>query len=148
MVGLIKKVFGGGKSDFFMELDGDDASESTSETQTSAPPVEEDKESAESDTESKVEEKSTEAVTEPSEEKKEKTKSKKKAKKQASEAKTESPKSQPVSAASVSSTNNAKKEEPQGSFDPNFLVPTPTQSRRRPGPSLKKFQEMARQIGR
>ncbi len=33
-------------------------------------------------------------------------------------------------------------------FAPNYLMPKPTASRRRPGPSLNMFMDMARQVGR
>jgi hypothetical protein len=40
------------------------------------------------------------------------------------------------------------KAEPQGelTFAPNFLLPTPTTSRRRPGPSMDMYREIARQV--
>lgn len=43
------------------------------------------------------------------------------------------------------SSSNGKVEKAEKTFSTDYLLPTPSKSRRRPGPSLNKFKEMARQ---
>jgi hypothetical protein len=43
-------------------------------------------------------------------------------------------------------TSNKKAPESVESFASNYLMPTPNRSRRRPGPSLNPFMDMARQV--
>jgi|GEM_PF-3639534 len=145
MIGLIKKTFGGGK-EFYLEAD--ESQEAATELEV-APAVVEKKE-AEPEPASE-----TEATPEAVSEEAEAPVKAKKTKKKKEEVVTEAPK--PAAAASpdliVAAVNGTKSKaeavaansvEP---FAPNSLLPIPT-SRRRPGPSLNSFRNMARQLGR
>ena len=150
---MIKKLFGGKSNEFFLEIDESDNNQAT---------------------ETKVEEKQPEPVAVATEEKqpevvetKSATKSKKTSikdrKKTATKtATTPPPQPTPVSAGSGASgdqpfwvktmynTNSSNGSNGQvGGGEPTFatdnLLPTPSAFRRRPGPSLNKFKEMARQ---
>jgi hypothetical protein len=48
----------------------------------------------------------------------------------------------------INGSNKGKAEGSVKSFADNYLMPTPTRSRRRPGPSLNPFMDMARQVKR
>lgn len=129
---MLRKLFGGGKKkEFFLELDeaqGDKPTEAKAETPAQPEPQQESKTEA--------------TAVEDAPKKPEKaTKSKKKSVKKT--AKKEAPKPQPTTA----TTNGqvAKKEEPKEvEFATKFfMVPM---SRRRPGPSLNNFKDMARQV--
>lgn len=64
------------------------------------------------------------------------------------------PKSQPKpeskpQPATANASKNGKAEtpaEPKKTFAPEYLMPTPSPSRRRPGPSYNMFKDMARQV--
>lgn len=143
MIGLIKKTFGGDK-EFYLEAD--DSQEAATELEM-APAVVEEKE-AEAEVAPK-----TEAAAEESPAKSEK---KKTAKKQQAEVATEAPQtaaSTPLDliVAAVNNTSSTAKTAEASSGESfaaaNKLLPTPT-SRRRPGPSLNPFKDMARQVRR
>ncbi|MEG4033328.1 hypothetical protein Q5691_08705 [Microcoleus sp. w1-18aA5] len=51
-----------------------------------------------------------------------------------------------VPAAAATNGKVPSKAESNGTFAPNNLMPTPTASRRTPGPSMNNFREMARQV--
>ncbi|MDY7013573.1 MAG: hypothetical protein SVX43_08200 [Cyanobacteriota bacterium] len=91
-----------------------------------------------------------EAQPKASKSKKSKASKKKSAKKQAPvEAKASAPQSADPAAIAASAVNGSKAPSSVAddkTFAPNYLMPVPTKSRRRPGPSLKMFQEMARQV--
>ncbi len=128
---MLGKLFGGKKSDYFLELKED-------KTAVTAKPVEEPK--AEVATPVAVEEPPAEVVTETAPQKSKKTKSKK--------VKTETPKSEPTSTEPVAVTPvvaNGKTEPQEVEFATKYLI-TPSLSRRLPGPSLSAFKGMARQV--
>ncbi len=51
-----------------------------------------------------------------------------------------------VKAMNANTSNGKKSRESVESFASNYLMPTPNRSRRRPGPSLNPFMDMARQV--
>ncbi|MEG5018076.1 MULTISPECIES: hypothetical protein [unclassified Microcoleus] len=55
---------------------------------------------------------------------------------------------EPAKVPAVAATNGKvpSQAEPNRTFAPNNLMPTPTGSRRSPGPSMNNFREMARQV--
>lgn len=55
---------------------------------------------------------------------------------------------EPVKVAAAAATNGKvpSQAEPNRTFAPNNLMPTPNGSRRTPGPSMNNFREMARQV--
>lgn len=55
---------------------------------------------------------------------------------------------EPVKVLAAAATNGKvpSQAESKGTFAPNNLMPTPTGSRRTPGPSMNNFREMARQV--
>jgi hypothetical protein len=119
MVGFLKKILGGSKEDYYLQLDESQETESTP-----AQP-----------TESTAENTATAAATEQKETK-------------APEVKTEQPAPQPKPLPVISSTNGkiATAQPEIVGFAPDNLMPTPTNTRRRPGPSLGMFKDMARQV--
>ncbi|MEC4806702.1 MAG: hypothetical protein SAJ12_19090 [Jaaginema sp. PMC 1079.18] len=131
MVGFLKKVLGGGKDGYFLQLDED------GDNQSSPPQPSETKTEAKTKVESEKAE-----VSEPS--KPQETK----APKVKPEVKKEEVKPQPVPVPTVS-TDNGKMETAQPKvvlFAPDNLMPKPTQTRRRPGPSLGMFKSMAKEV--
>ena len=46
----------------------------------------------------------------------------------------------------VAATNGRVEAQGESTFAPKYLMPTPTNSRRRPGPSMNMFRDMARQV--
>ncbi len=165
---MIKKLFGGKSKEFFLELDetGNNSSTETkaAEAQPAPPAV---AQAAETQPEPaavvQTEEKQpevTEVINVKPAKKSKKTSIKDK-KKKATES-TE-PASVPASASSNGasswdppfwvkamynknvSNGNGKVEGGGKTFATDYLLPTPSSSRRRPGPSLNKFKDMARQ---
>jgi outer membrane biosynthesis protein TonB len=140
MVGLIKKVFGGGKNDFYLELE-EKKDTATAEVKQPEP------EAVTAPVEEKPAEPAAEAPV--SEEQPAEPKTKKKSAKKQASVKAETPQPQPVSsAAMIAAAVSSKETQPEAvkTFATNFLMPAPTKYRRRPGPSLKMFQDMARQM--
>ncbi len=136
---MLKKLFGGGKKkEFFLELDEtDNAPASEPKVETPAPEaVETPKPQAEAS-----QPEAAETTEKPASAKK---KSKKTSVKKA--AKKEQPKTEIVpTSPALSNSQVAKKEEPtEVEFATKFyMMPTP---RRRPGPSLNNFKNMASQV--
>ncbi len=58
------------------------------------------------------------------------------------------PQPQPKKEKELPPINSIQPTPKEMTFSPNYLMPKPTGSRRRPGPSLKMFKDMARQVGR
>ncbi len=46
----------------------------------------------------------------------------------------------------AAATNGRVEPQATSTFAPNYLMPTPTNSRRRPGPNMEMFRDMARQV--
>ena len=46
----------------------------------------------------------------------------------------------------AAATNGKVAPQSKSTFAPNYLMPTPTNSRRRPGPNMDMFRDMARQV--
>ena len=143
---MLKNLFGGGKKkEFFLELDdakGSAPAEAKVETPAQPAVASQPEATPQPEQHTQPEATTAEAEVEQAPEKPAKAKkSKKKSAKKA--AKKEAPKMQPTPAA----TNGQviKKEEPKEvEFATKFyMVPT---SRRRPGPSLSPFKNMARQV--
>lgn len=131
MVGFLKKVLGGGKDNYFLQLDEDQESQSapsqSTETKTEKTEQTESKK-AEGSEKSKSQE--TKAPEVKPEIKKEEAK----------------PQPKPIPTAS---TNNGKVATAQPKavlFAPDNLMPKPTKTRRRPGPSLGMFKDMAKEV--
>jgi FtsZ-interacting cell division protein ZipA len=151
MFGFIKKIFGGivglitglfgskknskKKGGFFMELEEGEKDKSKNSSQPALA----------AKTEAKAEEAKAALSQATKEVKAAPAKTAKQAKAALSNnAKAESPKPEPVAVAPAPS-----KPQPQAAttFAPNYLIaPSTGSSRRRPGPSLKEFQTMARQL--
>ncbi|MDY6786194.1 MAG: hypothetical protein SW833_27215 [Cyanobacteriota bacterium] len=176
MVGLIKKVLGGAKSDFFLELD--ESQESQTETEVKkvdSKPVEN------PPLEKAVMKKAPEPARQPAEVEGPEAQPKTPSPQAKTSKKAEGPEAQPKTPSPQAKTSKKKSAQPKAAppatnsgspsteeliaaavdgktatssskatddktFAPNYLMPVPTRSRRRPGPSLKMFQEMARQV--
>ncbi|WP_013321185.1 hypothetical protein [Gloeothece verrucosa] len=141
---MLKKIFGGKKSDYYLELKED---ASPAKPEVSAEPSAQESPSAPAETPA-VEEKPAEPVAKSAKSKKTSVKSKKAAapKEKAPETASESVPlvtSFPVSAAT--SSQNGKAEPQEVAFASKYLL-TPTLGRRLPGPSLNTFKSMARQV--
>ncbi|ACK67811.1 conserved hypothetical protein [Rippkaea orientalis PCC 8801] len=134
---MLKNLFGGKKQEFFVELDESQAAKvaAPAEAQETQPQPEV---VAEADPGKVVAETQPEEVANPKKGKK--TSIKKAAKKQGLEP-------QPVAVAPAATNGNvAKKQDPQEvEFATKYLM-VPTGGRRRPGPSLNSFKNMARQV--
>ena len=158
---MIKKLFGGKSNEFFLEIDetGNNQTTAIKEEAKQPEPVAETKEEAkqpEPVAETKEEEKQPEPVQAKSAKKSKKT-SVKNNKKSTPTAPAPSP--TPSGSASSweqpfwvktmyknnSSNGNGKTAGGEQTFATDNLMPTPSTYRRRPGPSLNKFKEMARQ---
>lgn len=124
MVGFLKKILGGGQDSYYLQLDEDKESQSTP-SQSS---------------ETKTEEKK--AASQP------KATQETKAPAAKPEVKKEEAKPQPKPIPAVSSNNGkiATAQPKTVLFAPNNLMPTPTKTRRRPGPSLEMFKDMAKEV--
>lgn len=125
MVGFLKKILSGGKEDYYLQLDESQESQSApsqpSETKTEAKKAE---------------------VSQP------KATQETKAPEVKPEVKKEEVKPQPKPIPAVS-TNNGKIATAQPKivlFAPDNLMPKPTKTRRRPGPSLEMFKDMAKEV--
>ncbi|MGK7881275.1 MAG: hypothetical protein AB4060_14420 [Crocosphaera sp.] len=138
---MLKNLLGGGKKkEFFLELD-ESSSVPTSEAKVETPAPEAKVETPAPEAETPQPEATTEVVEQPAPAKKsKKTSIKKKAKK--AEPKTEIVPTSPA----LTNTEATKKEEPKevGFATKFYMTSTP---RRRPGPSLNNFKEMASQVG-
>ncbi|NRB08135.1 MAG: hypothetical protein HRU34_13735 [Richelia sp.] len=142
---MFKKLFGGSKNDFYLELKDEDSStdaqiETTSNGAKPAPlDVEEKEPKAETpapETGETIPETSKESGTP-----RQKTfKKQKGAKKEAVPAKPES------TPAPVAAVKPAPKEPEIKTFAPTYLIPTSTKVRRRPGPNMNSFLDMAGQV--
>lgn len=161
MLDKLKNLIGGNSNGFFLEFNEDD-NQSTQTQEETAP-----KEAAkqpEPVAEAKEEAKQPEPVAEAKEAA---TKSKKTSikdkKKESTEKTTTTSASPSVPSGGASSweqpfwvkvmyqnngSSNGKLEKAEKTFSTDNLLPTPSKSRRRPGPSLNKFKEMARQTKR
>lgn len=132
MVGLIKKVLGGEKKDFYLELDENKDTAAAEKAQQPEP------EAVEAPVEEKAEAPASETTPAPE--------------KPEVQAETPAPKPQPVDsdaivAAAVNGKQTSQSESASSTtFATDFLMSVPTKARRRPGPSLKMFQDMARQM--
>lgn len=114
---MLKNLFGGKKSDFYLELKETDGEQKATATTAAAAPV-------------------VEAPAAVAEKKAQKTSIKKE--KQAKETP-----AAPVSAPAPVAATNGKVEPQEVEFATKYLI-TPSMSRRRPGPSLNGFKDMAR----
>lgn len=114
---MLKNLFGGKKSDFYLELKETDGEQKATATTAAAAPV-------------------VEAAAPVAEKKAKKTSVKKE--KQAKETP-----AAPVSAPAPVAATNGKVEPQEVEFATKYLI-TPSMSRRRPGPSLNGFKDMAR----
>ena len=162
---MIKKLFGGKSNEFFLELDESDnnqATETKAEEKQPKPVAVATEEKQPEPAAVATEEKQPEAVEAKSAKKSKKTSIKNKKKTATKTAAAPSTKPTPVSSSSSSSWDqpfwvkamynssssngsNGQVEGGQQTFATDNLLPTPSASRRRPGPSLNKFKEMARQ---
>ncbi|MDJ0635823.1 MAG: hypothetical protein QNJ34_21730 [Xenococcaceae cyanobacterium MO_188.B29] len=151
---MIKKLFGGKSKEFFLELDeaGNNSSTETKAEETQPAPA------AVTQAEDKQPEVMEVINVKPaSKSKKTSIKSKKK---KAAETTEPTPAPASVSSNGASSwdppfwvkamynnngSSNGKVEAGEKTFATDYLLPTPSSSRRRPGPSLNKFKDMARQ---
>lgn len=115
---MLKNLFGGKKSDFYLELKETDGEQKATATTAAAAPV-------------------VESAPAPVAEKKAKKTSVKKEKQVK-----ETP-AAPVSAPAPVAATNGKVEPQEVEFATKYLI-TPSMSRRRPGPSLNGFKDMAR----
>ena len=152
---MIKKLFGGKSDGFFLELDETGNNQST-ETKVETATKEETKQ-PKPVAETKEEAKQPEPVATKSATKGKKTSIKSKKQKSAPTAPTASPVSSDGASSgeqpswvkamekSNSSSSNGSSAEGEQTFATDNLLPTPSTYRRRPGPSLNKFKEMARQ---
>ncbi|WP_413166905.1 hypothetical protein ACL6C3_09405 [Capilliphycus salinus ALCB114379] len=145
---MIGKIFGfNKKSDYFLELDDAKATDST-QNQT-AP---------EKSQPAPVEPKAKQEQPKPAAKTSKKTTTKAKAKAAPTEAKQEAKEqakttveaiSMPVQPKEPPSFNNGLESTPAGmTFSTDYLMKQPSSGRRRPGPSLNMFKDMARQVGR
>lgn len=117
---MLKNLFGGKKSDFYLELKETDGEQQATATTAAAAPV-------------------VESAAAPVAEKKAKKTSIKKEKQVK-----ETP-AAPVSAPAPLAATNGKVEPQEVEFATKYLI-TPSMSRRRPGPSLNGFKDMARKV--
>lgn len=120
MVGFLKKILGGGQDSYYLQLDEDKESQSTP-SQPSETKTEEKKAKATQETkapEVKPEEKKEEAQPQP----------------------------KPIPAVSTNNGKIATAQPKTVLFAPNNLMPKPTKTRRRPGPSLEMFKDMAKEV--
>ncbi|MFM6900587.1 MAG: hypothetical protein ACKPKF_26120 [Microcystis panniformis] len=122
---MLKNLFGGKKSDFYLELKETDGEQQATATTAAAAPVVEAPAAA------------VEPAAVPVAEKKTKKTSVKKEKQVK-----ETP-AAPVSAPAPVAATNGKVEPQEVEFATKYLI-TPSMSRRRPGPSLNGFKDMAR----
>ena len=164
---MIKKLFGGKSDGFFLELD-ESANSQATETKVEekqpepAATLEPDKQPEPAAV--ATEEKPSEAPEAKSAKTSKKTSIKNRKKTATKTAATPSPKPTPVSSSRASASSyeppfwvkamynssssngsNGQVGGGQQTFATDNLLPTPSRSRRRPGPSLNKFKEMARQ---
>ena len=161
---MIKKLFGGKSNGFFLELDesNNQATETKVEEKQPEPVATQEPEKQPEAVAVPTEEKQPEAVEAKSAKKTKKTSIKNKKKTATKPAATPSPKPTPVSSSNgaswdqpfwvkamynTSSSNGSNGQVGGGeqTFATDNLLPTPSTSRRRPGPSLNKFKDMARQ---
>ena len=162
---MIKKLFGGKSNEFFLELDEtgkNQATETKAEEKQLEPVAVATEEKQPEPAATQEPEKQPEVVETKSATKSKKTSIKNRKKKATKTAVTPSPTPTPVSSSSTSSWeppfwvkamynssssngSNGKVEGGEQTFATDNLLPTPSTFRRRPGPSLNKFKEMARQ---
>ena len=122
---MLKNLFGGKKSDFYLELkETDGEQKATATTAAAAPVVEAPAPAGES------------AAAPVAEKKAQKTSIKK-------EKQVKETPAAPVSAPAPLAATNGKVEPQEVEFATKYLI-TPSMSRRRPGPSLNGFKDMAR----
>ena len=114
---MLKNLFGGKKSDFYLELKETDGEQKATATTAAAAPV-------------------VEAAAPVAEKKTKKTSVKK-------EKQVKETPAAPVSAPAPVAATNGKVEPQEVEFATKYLI-TPSMSRRRPGPSLNGFKDMAR----
>ena len=114
---MLKNLFGGKKSDFYLELKETDGEQKATATTAAAAPV-------------------VEAPAPVAEKKTKKTSVKK-------EKQVKETPAAPVSAPAPLAATNGKVEPQEVEFATKYLI-TPSMSRRRPGPSLNGFKDMAR----
>ncbi|TRT58451.1 MAG: hypothetical protein EWV85_05960 [Microcystis aeruginosa Ma_QC_C_20070703_M131] len=114
---MLKNLFGGKKSDFYLELKETDGEQKATATTAAAAPV-------------------VEAAAPVAEKKAKKTSIKK-------EKQVKETPAAPVSAPAPVAATNGKVEPQEVEFATKYLI-TPSMSRRRPGPSLNGFKDMAR----
>ncbi len=158
MLNKLKNLIGGNSDGFYLEIDENDSQPTPEQTKT-APP--EKQKQPDPVAEAPVAETKPEPVAQQSTKKSTKTSVKSKKKTSAETA----PTAKPVASASSSTSsweqpawvkamynNNSSSSNGNGSsvggeqtFATDNLLPTPSNYRRRPGPSLDKFKEMARQ---
>ena len=122
---MLKNLFGGKKSDFYLELKENDGEQKATATTAAAALVVEAPTSAVESAAAPVAEKKTQKTS---------IKKEKQVK--------ETP-AAPVSAPAPLAVTNGKVEPQEVEFATKYLI-TPTMSRRRPGPSLNGFKDMAR----
>ncbi|MBZ8179802.1 hypothetical protein [Oscillatoria salina] len=129
IINFITGIFGGKKEGFFLELDESQNGQSTNPKKAEKPKSQP----------AKTEAAQSEKKSEPAKQEQKKPEPVK-----AQTAKPEPKKPQPAAA---KANKNGKVESPEETtFAPQYLAPTPSRSRRRPGPSLNMFKDMARQV--
>lgn len=135
ILGFLSGLFGGKKSEggFYMQLDESQESGVTNKPQTASAPKPE-KKSEPTSAQSKPAQKPEVTSTPPKQEKKPEPAT--------------TPTQPPKPVATVSSQQKKQEEESASTFATNYLksVSIPNQPRRRPGPSLDTFRDMARQV--
>ncbi|MEC4983993.1 MAG: hypothetical protein SAJ37_01005 [Oscillatoria sp. PMC 1068.18] len=140
IINFITGIFGSKKEGFFLELNDSDKGQSAPPKKVEAPKSEPAKTEA-----TKSEPKEAEAAkAEPKKPEPVATKAEPKKPEPAKAAKPEPKKPEPVAA---KASKNGQVETPkETTFAPQYLAPTPSRYRRRPGPSLNTFKDMARQV--
>lgn len=147
---MLSKIFGKKKSGYFLELKEEDSQQAAKPEVSAKPQAEKPAEAA---TQAPaVEEKPAEPAPTSSKTKKSSIKSKKATKspeKQPEKQPEQEPSSVPLissfPASATSASQNGKAEPQEVAFASKYLL-TPTLSRRRPGPSLSTYKNMARQV--
>ena len=129
MIGPLKNLFGGKKETFFLEFDEAEGTSTAPETPAASAPVAE--------------------APQPTEQTATKAEAKKPAKKKSIKKKAAAKAQAPAAAAPVAATTApAAPPKPAVLFAPDNLAPQPSGNRRRPGPSLNSFKDMAKTMGR
>ncbi len=144
---MFNKLFKGGNNDFYLEME--EESKDTPSKPAQSPTASNGAKSAVAaptpETKPAAEVVTTETATQESGTTRKKTfRQSKVAKKETATAPANTPTPTPAPAPAAVSPKNL--EENQNTFAPRYLIPTSTNSRRRPGPNMNSFLEMANQV--